>query len=230
LYEEWLDTLTKCALFEGIDQDNLRDILQCMNVKINNYKKNDYISIAGEEFSQVGVVLRGRVVLTKETAAGNRIIIGLVEPGEIFGEMAAYSGDKSWPASAGAQTNCTVMFFSQDKIVGCCANVCQCHQRLILNMLKIVSNRALMLNRKVEYLSLKNLRKKILAYLLEEYKKNGCNTFQLNLNRNDLADFINTSRPSLSRELCKMRDEGLIDFYGNAIKIMDLQALRQQCE
>ena len=97
-------------------------------------------------------------------------------------------------------------------------------------MLQIVSNRALLLNKKVEYHSLKTLRSKIATYLLDEYKKNGQSTFQLMLNRNDLADFINVSRPSLSRELSKMRDEGFIDFFSTAIKIKDLAGLKGLCE
>ena len=97
-------------------------------------------------------------------------------------------------------------------------------------MLKVVSNRALMLNKKLEYLSIKSLRGKISTYLLEEQKKEGNTTFQLNLNRNELADFINVSRPSLSRELGKMRDEGLIDFHSTAIKINDFEALKKFSE
>lgn len=87
-----------------------------------------------------------------------------------------------------------------------------------------------MLNKKVEYLSIKTLRGKISTYLLDEYNKTGQKTFQLNLNRNELADFINVSRPSLSRELCKMRDEGIIDFHSTAIKILDFDILKNFSE
>ncbi|NLP44254.1 MAG: Crp/Fnr family transcriptional regulator [Peptococcaceae bacterium] len=230
MYGKWLDTIADCILFEGINSDELRSILPCLDVKIVEYKKGDYISVAGKAFNQIGLVLEGSIVLTKETVSGNRVIISVLGKSEIFGEMAAYSGQKSWPVTVIAQTNCTIMFFSQDKIVGCCESVCSSHRQLILNMLKVVSNRALLLNRKVEYLSIKSLRSRICTYLLEEYKKNGQRTFQLKLNRNELADFINVSRPSLSRELGKMRDEGLIDFHSSAIKIMDFETLKQCSE
>lgn len=231
MVEKWLDILSRCALFENIDNDEMHGILRCMNMRIQEYKKNDYITIAGETFEQIGVVLDGTVALTKETVSGNRTLIGLLSPGEIFGEMAAYSGKSAWPVTVTAQTSCTVMFFSQDKIVGCCERVCISHKQLILNMLKIVSNRALMLNKKLEYLSIRSLRGKICTYFLEEFKKAGSmNTFQLSLNRSELADFINVPRPSLSRELGKMRDDGLIDFYGASIKIKDYDGLKQLSE
>jgi len=230
MYEKWLDIIAKCELFEGISPDEMRSILKCMNLKVLEYKKNDYLTTAGENFTEIGLILDGTVALTKETVSGNRVIINLLGPAEMFGEMAAYSGRKIWPVTVSAQTNCTVTYFAQDKIVGCCDNVCVSHKRLIMNMLKVVSNRALLLNKKVEYLSIKTLRGKISTYLLEEYNKKGNKTFQLNLNRNELADFINVSRPSLSRELCKMRDEGLIDFHSTAIKIKDYEALRAVSE
>lgn len=226
MYKKWVNTLAKCALFEGIDTEEMLTILGCMGVKILDYKKNDYLTVGGQAFSQIGIVLEGSVSLTKETASGNRVIIGILGPGEMFGEMAAYSGRKTWPVTVIAQTKCTIMYFSQDKIVGCCERVCLSHKKLIMNMLKVLSQRAMMLNKKVEYLSIRNLRGKISTFLLEESKKTGKNTFQLPFNRNELADFLNVSRPSLSRELGKMRDEGIIDFHSTAVKIKDLEALK----
>lgn len=228
--EGWLFALKTCPLYDGISIEELRGILPCMEVKIQTYRHNDLITIAGEPFSEIGVVVNGNIALTKETAAGNRVIISVLSSGEIFGEMFAYSGQSVWPITVIAQTNCTIVYFPQEKIIGCCEKVCFCHKQLILNMLKIVSRRALLLNRKVLYLSIKSLRGKISTYLLEEYNKKGSKTFQLNLNRNDWADFINVSRPSLSRELGKMRDDGIIDFHGSAVKIIDHAALKELSE
>ena len=94
-------------------------------------------------------------------------------------------------------------------------------------MLKIISEKALMLNRKVEYLALISVRQKIATYLLEQYKITKSKTFLLPLNRQELAEFLNVSRPSLSREMCRMRDEGIIDFHMSTIKILDLDVLKE---
>ncbi|UWG97043.1 Crp/Fnr family transcriptional regulator [Dehalobacter sp. DCM] len=228
--EKLLTALNNCSLFDGISQEEMRGILHCMDIKMLDYRKNDFITIAGEPFSEIGIVVNGNIAATKETASGNRVLISILGIGDMFGEMAAYSGQLVWPMTVIAQTNCTVIYFPQDKIIGCCERVCVSHKRLILNMLKVVSLRALTLNRKVQYLSIKSLRGKISTYLFEEYNKKGSKTFQLNLNRNDLADFINVSRPSLSRELGKMRDDGIIDFHGSAIKIMDFDTLKAHCD
>ncbi|HZK00338.1 MAG TPA: helix-turn-helix domain-containing protein, partial [Tissierellaceae bacterium] len=97
---------------------------------------------------------------------------------------------------------------------------------LIMNMLKIISQKALMLNRKMDYLSIRSIRGKVSYLLLQEYKKMNKPMFLLPLNRNELADFLNIPRPSLSREMCRMRDEGVIDFHRSSIRINDIDRLR----
>ena len=228
--EKWLGLLADCPLFEGISPGDIKSVVKCLDLSIKSYTKNDYLTHPGQEFNDIAIVLSGTVALTKETASGNRVIIGLLGPGEMFGETNAYAEKAPYPMIVIAHDDCIVIYFSRDKIAGCCEKACVSHKTLILNMLKIVSNKAVMLNKKVDYLTVKTLRGKISTFLLEEYKKSSSKTFQLPLNRHELADFLNTSRPSLSRELCKMRDEGLIDFHSTAIKIKDFESLKKMCE
>lgn len=84
----------------------------------------------------------------------------------------------------------------------------------------------MMLNKKVEYLTIKSMRGKISTYLLEQYSREGDVTITMPLNRNQLSDFLNVSRPSMSREMSKMRDEGIIVFHLNEVKIMDIESLK----
>jgi cAMP-binding proteins - catabolite gene activator and regulatory subunit of cAMP-dependent protein kinases len=97
-------------------------------------------------------------------------------------------------------------------------------------MLKLISDKTLMLNKQVEYLSMKSMRGKISSFLIEQYKKTGYTTFILPMMRNELADFLNVSRPSMSREMGRMRDEGVIDFHKSSIRIKDIAALKQMAE
>ena len=93
-------------------------------------------------------------------------------------------------------------------------------------MLKIVSELPLKLNKKVEYPTIKSMYVKISVFLLDQYKKTGKTTFVLPMNRNDMADFLNVSRPSISRETSRMKDEGIIDYHLSTIKIKDIDALK----
>jgi CRP-like cAMP-binding protein len=96
---------------------------------------------------------------------------------------------------------------------------------LTLNMIKIISKKAINLNKTIEYLSVKSIRQKIAYYLLDQYKKTKSRNFMLDMNRNELSDFLNVTRPSLSREMANMRDEGLIDFHRSSIKLLNIDKL-----
>ncbi|TEB08524.1 cAMP receptor protein [Pelotomaculum schinkii] len=226
MFKKWMKVLAKCALFEGISPEELNIVLSCLNPKVSDYDKNETLTVTGERLSGLGIVLAGEVVVAKENAAGNRVIMAVNGPGEMFGEIAAFSEDGVWPASVVARGACTVMLLPAGKIVGSCERSCGSHKLLITNMLGIVSDKALMLNRKVEYLAIRSLRGKISTFLLEQYRRTGKDTFMMPLKRNELADFLNVSRPSLSREMSRMRDEGVIDFHRDSIKIKQVEALR----
>jgi CRP-like cAMP-binding protein len=222
--------LTKTKLFQDMNDEQIKVMLSCLQPEIEEYKKGEYITFAGEKYKGVGIILSGDVVVSKENAAGNRVIMDILSSGGMFGEMAAFGEKGLWPATVIAQGDCKVMFLPPEKIVGNCESSCISHRQLILNMLKIVSNKALNLNRKVEYLAIKSIRGKISNFLLEQYKKSGRTIFMLSLKRNELADFLNVSRPSLSREICRMRGEGIIDFHRSSFQIKDLEALKGMAE
>ncbi|MFX4262913.1 Crp/Fnr family transcriptional regulator [Pelotomaculum propionicicum] len=222
--------MSKCELFRGITPDELNIVFGCLKPKVSSYEKNEWVAAAGEKFDGLGIVLSGEVVVAKENAAGSRVIMAVNGPGEMFGEMAAFSGEGVWPVTVSARTACTVMFLPAGKIVGNCERLCASHRQLVINLLEIVSGKALMLHRKLEYLAIKSLRGKVSSFLLEQYKRAGRATFMMPMKRNELADFLNVSRPSLSREMCRMRDEGVIEFHMESIKIKELESLRSMAE
>jgi CRP-like cAMP-binding protein len=226
MFNKWMSVLTKCALFEGISPEDLNIVLSCLKPKVSEYDKNESLSVTGERFSGLGIVLAGEVVVARENAAGSRVIMAVNGPGEMFGEIATFSEGHEWPASVVARGACTVMLLPAGKIVGNCERSCGSHRQLITNMLGIVSNKAMMLTRKVEYLTIGSLRGKISTFLLEQYRRTGRETFMMPLKRNELADFLNVSRPSLSREMSRMKDEGVIDFHRDSIKIKQIEALK----
>lgn len=226
MFEEYVEIISKTALFKGIERDKISVMLECLKPKVSSYNRNDCIVISGVVFESVGIILKGKATVSKENAAGNRIIMTVLEKGNIFGEMLAFSSQTIWPATVQAQESCMVFFLPRGKIVGECDRMCPWHRSLIQNFLRIISERALMLNKKVEYLTIKSMREKISTYLLEQYKITGDKNIILPLKRYELADFLNVSRPSMSREMCKMRDEGIIDFHLTAFRILDVEALK----
>lgn len=225
--QKYLNIISSSELFQNIPKSELGIMLDCLNPQIRSYQRNECIALAGSEFLAIGIVLSGNVTVLKENVAGNRVILSVLDPGDMFGEMAAFARKRVWPATVMAQNEVKALFLPPEKVIGNCQRQCDSHRRLIYNMLMIISNKALALNKKMEYLSIKNLREKISTYLLEFYQQTGKNTFMLPLKRNELADFLNITRPALSREMGRMRDEGIIDFHRSSVQIKDLNALRR---
>ncbi len=202
-------------------------MLDCLKPRMKKYKQREVIVSYGQLFTGIGMIASGRVALTKEQYSGNRIILGFLDSGNIFGEMIAFSDQQTWPLTVISQEDSTVLYLPPDRIINTCSNVCTSHTTLILNMLEILSNRALMLNRKIEHISAKSIRGKLSSYLLDMLRGGNGNTITIPMKRHELADYLNIPRPSLSRELGSMRDEGIISFKGPAVTVKNTIKLEE---
>ena len=230
MYLEWIDTLKSTLLFRGIGSESLNITLDCLKPTVRRCKQREIIVAYGQPFQGIGIIASGKVALTKETYSGNRIIMGILEASDIFGEMVAFSDNRIWPMTVIAQEDCVLLFLPPDKITGTCSNICASHSTLIMNMLQILSNRASMLDKKIEHISAKNIRGRISSYLLDTYLQLGNKDFILTMKRHELADYLNIPRPSLSREMGLMRDDGIIEFEGSHITVKDVLKLEKSIQ
>ncbi|MFC1976707.1 Crp/Fnr family transcriptional regulator [Chloroflexota bacterium] len=230
MYQEWIDSLQLSLLFRGIGSESLSIMLDCLKPKIRRCKQREIIVAYGQPFQGVGIIASGKVALTKEMYSGNRIMMGILDAGDIFGETVAFSDHGVWPMTVISQEDSCLLFLPPDKITGTCSNICASHSTLIMNMLQILSNRASMLNKKIEHISAKNIRGKISSYLLDIYRQTADDTFTIPMKRHELADYLNIPRPSLSREMGFMRDAGIIEFNGSLITINNMFALEESIQ
>ncbi len=230
MFEEYLHAISKSILFDSLDMEALPSMLKCLDPKLKNYNKNDYIFISGDSFTGIGIILEGTAAVLNEKANGDRVVIAALRQGDVFGEMIAFSQLTKWPNTIQAFEKCKVLLLPKARIIGECSKVCPWHRSLIENFLKLLSQKALMLNKKVKYLAIKGIRGKVSTYLYEQYEITGSSNIVLNLNRNGLADFLSVSRPSMSRELCRMKEEQIIDFHLKSFNILDIKALKSFAE
>jgi CRP-like cAMP-binding protein len=226
MVEKWLPVLRDCGIFQGLADPDILDLVPCFQPAIRSYARDDVIARVDDPQDSIGIVLEGEIMVQKEDYAGNRLIIGTFGPSEIFGEVAAFAGVGAWPNMVVANTKCQVFFLPVEKFTHPCSKICDAHQLLIENMLRIVARKALIMNNRISYLKIRSMREKLAAYLYEQYRIAGSRTFTIPMNREQLADYLNVSRPSMSRELGRIRDEGVIDFYRSSFTIKDVDALR----
>ena len=116
MYREWIDVLQKAPLFKGIGQEELNTMLGCLRPRIKRYKYREIVALYGTPLSGIGIVASGKVALTRETYSGNRIMLGILGSGNIFGETAAFYNDRTWPVTVIANEDCQLLFLPPDKI------------------------------------------------------------------------------------------------------------------
>lgn len=206
-----------CDLFRNIAKDEIEYFLKHIKTTLKTYKKDELIFKSEEYIQEIGIILSGKVIIGKETSTGNKTIIAVLEPDDFIGEVMAISHNKISNDVVSGDHKTQILFLPVDAVVN---NV-----KLAKNLLTILAKKAYFLNMRVYYLQLKTIRGKISKFLLEEADRINSVTFSLNFNRQKMAEYLNVSRPSLSRELSKLRDEGIIDFYKETMKILDREAL-----
>ena len=221
--------MCKCSLFRGIAATDLERMINCLASRVQTYTKGAVIVLAGQAFHSLGIIVEGQARLVQDHSDGRQLLMSSLAVGDVFGEVEAFSTE-NWSYTVEAQETCTVLYLEPCKVIGTCENACMWHHKLVENLLERIAYRTQLLRRQVYYLTIRSLRGRISALLLEESQKAGKTTFMLKMNRNEMANFLNVARPSLSRELARMRDEGLISYYNSSMRILDAERLTAEME
>lgn len=223
--QQFYPIISKCPLFKDIKTDEYPKLFTCINSNTVNFRTGEYIFLAGDKINNIGIILSGSVEVIKENPGGNRHIMAFLGPAQLFAEGIVCTRERISHVSVRAKENTLVLFVPFERISRTCSTSCGFHIQLIENMMLILGEKNYNLNHKIELLMLKGMREKLATYLLNEYQLNKTNTFQIIPNRNELAEYLNVSRTSMCRELAKMKDEGIIDYYLNSFRILSVDAL-----
>ncbi len=228
--EKYIPILKKCALFRNIEEKDLDRLLHCLDSQLRSYAAEEYIFLSGDEVNYVGILVSGVIEIMKESLAGNKHIVTFLGPSNMFAEGIVCTANRISPVTVQAKEAAVVLMIPYERIIKSCGNSCSFHVSLIQNMMVVLGERNVTLNRKLELLTLKGMREKIASFLINEVRDKRSNTFQIMLNRSELADYLNVSRTSMCRELARMKEDGLIDYYGSSFKIIDREVLAQCLE
>lgn len=216
----YLEILKKNSLFTDFNDDEILTLLYSINAKISLYEKNEYILHINDDIDKFGILIEGQLNVQRIDYEGNLNIISNLKPSQLFAEAFVYADIKKMPVNVFCITQCKVIFIKKDSIESLFENDIHLYRKISNNILKDMSKKLFSLNRKVEILTKQNIREKVLAYLNSIYEVTNKNIIEVPFNREQLADFLCVNRSALSRELSKMKDEGIIDFHKNAFKIL----------
>ncbi len=216
----YLKTIKEVELFNEIEEEQLHPLLSCLSAKLRHYEKGEYIYQNGDSVSKLGIVLSGQVQLTAEDYYGNKSILMQVGPANLFAEAFACAGTESFPFNIVATLDCDIMFIECQRLSSPCSNSCDFHKRLIKNLLGIVSKKNIALTQKMEFTSKRTTREKLMAYLSAEAQQAGSSKFDIEFNRQELADYLAVDRSAMSAELSKMRDDGILRYNKNHFELL----------
>jgi CRP-like cAMP-binding protein len=213
------DILLKVSLFENINKNDLNSLMSCLGTRQMRYSKGDYLWLAGDHLTEVGILLEGSLQILRDDAAGNRLIVDDLYPGSLFGEAFVCAGVEKSPVTVLAAEDSSILFIQLKRITTLCSSACVFHSTLIANLLKIIAKKNMVLNNKIHLLSQRTIREKIITYLLMQVEKHNQPYFNIPFTRHELADFLCVDRSALSRELGKMQEDGLIRFRKNQFAV-----------
>lgn len=216
--------LNSIPLFHGMTPEDIKKALTCSASKEQIFKKNIYLFHSNDIPTHLYILLEGEIQICKDTPNGNRLIMNTFsKPGTTFGEVYLFLKNKTYDFYVVTTKETKVLALPKQYFYQTCEHNCNHHETIIKNMLGILSEKAYLLNKKIQVIGAGSLRNKLAEYFIQN-----CNTegFVVStLTREQLADYLGVTRPSLSRELMKMKEEGILEITRKQIKILDFEAL-----
>ena len=218
--KEYIPVLKRSWLFAGVTSNEIETMLSCLDAKVRFCSKGEYVFRQGEHIHQIAVLVSGELHVQQDDYWGNRSILHNVRPGELFGEVHLAPESGSLLTDVVAAQDSTVLFFNVRRIITTCSNACRFHTMVVQNLFFSISEKNRQLVQKLGHMSQRTTREKLMSYLSAESKRHNSSTFSIPFNRQQLADFLSVDRSAMSNELCKMRNEGLLEFEKNQFTLL----------
>ena len=207
-------------LFQGIKPEDRTAMLSCIGYHVADFSKGGIVAFEGENLKHIGIVLSGAVDMVKEDLWGNKTMLVRARQNDIFGETFACSQDNLSVVTFVVAEDARILFMPFARVMHSCTMACGFHHRLTENMVGIIAAKNRDLMRKLEVVSKRTIREKLLTYLSLQAQTQRSRYFEIPLGRVELAEYLCVDRSALTRELAKMKEEGILDFDKNCFRIL----------
>ena len=218
---------TRFDIFRDISNSEVEAMILCFRMRRARFAPGETIRVYGGS-RDVGVVVRGAAELVRFDSGGNRTILERMETGGIFGELLAFSAELGDSLEVIAAGECEVLFMDYAHIMKRCEKACRHHSLLVENLFRLMAEQARRLSRRVEVLSQRSIRDKLLCYFHILRLESGGDAVTLPFSLSTLADYISTDRSAMMRELKRMRQDGLIAMEGRQVTLLGHESRERQ--
>ncbi len=207
--------LEKSPLFQDISYEEYLRMLTCFQAVRRSFRTDELVyDFAAPKNDAVGIVERGEAALIRIDEEGVSTVMEDLNPGGVFGRTLAFAGAGQDSLEVVARTPCDVLFIDYAHILKRCEHACTHHSLLVQNMLRLMADKAQALSMRVDVLSRRSIREKLLCCFRQMAGDSGKNTFTLPFSLSTLADYIATDRSAMMRELKRLREEGIVSSDG----------------
>ena len=204
------------SIFEGIEEEDIKKMLKCFDAKTRTFKKDRTIVTNIINIKMIGIILEGTANMEKYDYNGNRSIIEKLEKNSVFGEVFSRLGSD---ISVIATSDCEVLFIEYEHLIKRCKKGCIYHSILTNNVLQLLSKKIVDLNKRLEILSKRTIRDKLLSYFELLANNSPKRSFNLPFTYTDLADYLSIDRSAMMREIKNLKEEGFIETSGKKITL-----------
>lgn len=216
----FLNEISKLKFFNQVSFEELEELNNIGAFTEKDFSKGNIIFHTGDVVSKMGIVMQGTVFIESNDIWGNRCILSVVEKGQAFAESYGYTKSPMLVDAVAAE-NCTIVFFNLNILLEDIYQARPWLFKIHKNLLLIATNKNIILSNRSFCTAPKTIRERLFIYFSQQAMLNKSSDFRIPFNRQQLADFLNLDRSALSKELCKMRDEGLIEFNKNHFKLLE---------
>lgn len=217
--KDYTTLLSRTSLFENIDTNDIPAMLTCLQAQKEFFIKNSFVRLEGDLADFIGIVLSGNIQVLHYDINGTRNITASFSDGDIFAESVSCAEISKLPFSIQAVTDCDILFLNKNQILHYCGGKCKFHNKLVENLLKIISQKNILLTQKLRHMSHRSTAEKLLSYLNEQAKYYGSNEFTIPFDRQALADYIGVDRSAMSAEISKLQKQGILETKRNWFRL-----------
>lgn len=203
-------------MFQNIDESNIKKIINKLDGRKMTFRKGTTVMSNISNISEIGLIVKGSCDLLKYDLNGNITILDSLKENEIFGSLFSANTEYS---SVITTSESDIIYFNINTILDKCTKKENNTDIVINNMMKLLNKKITDLNNRIEILTKKTIREKIMKYFENECRKKASNYFYLNISYTHLADFLSVDRSAMSREIKHLKEEGFIEIIGKKITI-----------
>ncbi len=208
------------VLFAGVDERSCQNMLRCFGAYEHRFTAGQTILTCGEQQDMIGVLLSGSAELLRLHPDGGRTVLETMDEGSVFGEELAFTGYCDGSAIIECREDCRVLFMRYDQITKRCENACACHSQVVTNLFQLLSKKSLHLSRRVEVLSCRSIREKLLCFCRQQADLSGSASFPLPFSLSALAEYLSVDRSAMMRELKKLREEHILRTENHSVTLL----------